>query len=444
VYWRSTLEDSAMVADLAAVLRARRGRDDRPAILQPNYVLSSLAWEDGQWRRYDLPELPRAYPRPGLWRAVASARATGVWQPEYHAVWHYDPELRQEATAASAVALEAASRGIMLFPGSEAARELGPWRSDAALAAELDAGLRIFSDLFGSRPRSLIAPDYTWNGRVERLWSSRDLRVIQAKREQRHPDLPAGVAGRLLKVVDRQWSRAAHPDRTYLERNCRLEPVQDTDPMAVARRCVEETARAWERGEPAVVETHRVNFAHVDTAVVGTGLRALAAYLDGVGALPGPGRGFPDGRRDRRAGQERHESRRAGGRTDRPQRHPKPSSGRCRTRRRGCAGEPDVNSPGFRLPRRPAPSRNRGGRGLTNSLCRNRMCISIEFDRYRGYICAIDQFSLFWYSLPVAHRTPSTLEPKGPPGCGFRPADRPGRTSGRQANVHHSLHDRVR
>ncbi|MBK7045869.1 MAG: hypothetical protein IPH48_04940 [bacterium] len=292
VYWRSTLEDSAMVADLAAVLRARRGRDDRPAILQPNYVLSSLAWEDGQWRRYDLPELPRAYPRPGLWRAVASARATGVWQPEYHAVWHYDPELRQEATAASAVALEAASRGIMLFPGSEAARELGPWRSDAALAAELDAGLRIFSDLFGSRPRSLIAPDYTWNGRVERLWSSRGLRVIQAKREQRHPDLPSGVAGRLLKVVDRQWSRAAHPDRTYLERNCRLEPVQDTDPMAVARRCVEETARAWQRGEPAVVETHRVNFAHVDTAVVGTGLRALAAYLDGVGALPGPGAVF--------------------------------------------------------------------------------------------------------------------------------------------------------
>ena len=127
---------------------------------------------------------------------------------------------------------------------------------------------------------------------MERLWSSRGLRVIQAKREQRHPDLPAGVAGRLLKVVDRQWSRAAHPDRTYLERNCRLEPVQDTDPMAVARRCVEETARAWQRGEPAVVETHRVNFAHVDTAVVGTGLRALAAYLDGVGSLPGPGAVF--------------------------------------------------------------------------------------------------------------------------------------------------------
>ncbi len=283
VYWNSTLEDSAMVADLAAVLVAHRGRDGRPAVLQHNYVLSSLAWADGRWRRYDLPELPRAYPRPGLWSAVATAREAGVWQPELHAAWHYDPARRREATAADATVREAAARGIMLFPGSEAARELGPWRSRSELAAELDTSLAVFGHVFGGPPGSLIAPDYTWDERAETLWSARRLTVIQAKREQRDPGLPPGLPGRGLKFLRRQWSRVAHQDRCYLERNCRLEPVQSPDPAAVVADCVARTREAWRRGEPAIVETHRVNFAHTEPAVTALGRASLASYLDNLG-----------------------------------------------------------------------------------------------------------------------------------------------------------------
>jgi hypothetical protein len=284
VYWNSTLEDSAMVADLAAVLAAHRGRDGRPAVLQPNYVLSALAWEDGRWRRYDLPALPRAYPRPGLWSAVAAAREAGVWQPELHAAWHYDPSRRREATAADATVREAAARGIMLFPGSEAARELGPWRSRSELSAELDTLLAVFGRAFGVPPASLIAPDYTWDDRAEALWSARGLTVIQAKREQRDPGLPRGLPGRGLKFLRRQWSRIAHQDRCYLERNCRLEPVQSPDPAAVVAACVTQTREAWRRGEPAIVETHRVNFAHAEAAVTALGRACLARYLDGLGS----------------------------------------------------------------------------------------------------------------------------------------------------------------
>jgi hypothetical protein len=289
VYWNSTLEDSATVAGLAALLASHRGRDGLPAVLQPNYVMSSLAWEDGQWQRHDLPDLPRDYQRPGLWAAVAEARRLGVWYPEFHAAWHYDPALKREATMASAAAREAAARGIMLFPGSEAARELGPWRPIPALALELDEALAVFERAFGRRPGSLIAPDYTWSGRVEDLWSSRSLRLIQAKREQRHPDLPSGTVGRVLKVLERQWAKSTHAGRTYLERNCRLEPAQSPDPVATVAACVRETARAWRRGEPAIVETHRVNFAHADVAVVELGRRSLDAYLTAVTELPGSG-----------------------------------------------------------------------------------------------------------------------------------------------------------
>ncbi len=288
VYWHSTLEDSAAVADLAAVLGTARGRDGRPAVLQPNYVMSSLDWSGGQWRRHDLPDLPASYRRPGLWPAVSTAIAAGVWYPEYHAAWHYDPQRRRQAVAAGGAAAAAAERGIMLFPGSEDARELGPWRPLVELSAELDAGLAVFERAFGRTPGALIAPDYTWDGRCEALWESRGLRVIQAKREQRHPGLPPGVAGRVLKVLERQWSRARHPGRTYLERNCRLEPVQAPDAAAVVAACLEQTALAWRRGEPAVVETHRVNFAHGEPGVATAGRRALAAYLGGLADLGEP------------------------------------------------------------------------------------------------------------------------------------------------------------
>lgn len=285
IYWNSTLEDSASVAELAAVLGSYCGRDGLPALLQPNYILSAMAWEDGQWRRYDLPALPRAYERPGMWAAVRKAVGQGVWYPEFHGAWHYDPERRRVATAADPDVAAAAARGIMLFPGSEAARELGPWRPTAQLAAELDTALLVFRRAFGRAPGSLIAPDYTWDARVEALWASRSLTVIQAKREQRHPVWPRGAAGRVLKVVDRQWSRAVHPDRTYLERNCRLEPAQSPDAAAVVADCLRDTRNAWRRGEPAIVESHRVNFAHADPAIAAAGRRGLQAYLDGVAGL---------------------------------------------------------------------------------------------------------------------------------------------------------------
>ncbi len=287
VYWNSTLEDSAAVAELATVLGAYRGRDGRPALLQPNYILSALAWEEGQWRRYDLPALPQAYQRPGMWTAVREATERGVWYPEFHGAWHYDPERRQRATAADPRVAAAAARGIMLFPGSEAARELGPWRPTSLLAAELDTALAIFGRAFGRAPGSLIAPDYTWDGRAEALWASRSLVVVQAKREQRHPRWPHGPAGRVLKVVERQWSRAVHPERTYLERNCRLEPAQSPDAAAIVAACLRDTRAAWRRGEPAIVESHRVNFAHADPGVALAGRRGLRDYLDGVAGLEG-------------------------------------------------------------------------------------------------------------------------------------------------------------
>ena len=111
VYWGSTLEDSSAVARLCAVMGRHHGRDGLPAVFQPNYVMSALGWRsgagDGQWVRYDLPDLDPRYARPGMWNAVAAGRAAGVWVPEFHATWHYDPNLRRAAALQPGSAREA-------------------------------------------------------------------------------------------------------------------------------------------------------------------------------------------------------------------------------------------------------------------------------------------------------------------------------------------------
>jgi len=286
VYWESTLEDSTMVADLCAVLASVRGRDGQPAVFQPNYVMGSLEplseSPEAQWRRLYYPELPTAYQRPGLQSAVANGQAAGVWYPEFHASLHYDPALRLSAALDGDTATRATRRGIMLFPGSEAARELGPWRDAQDLGQELDLSMAAFVRAFGRPVGSIIAPDYTWTARNEAIWESRGLTVIQAKREQRNPELGAGLTGRLAKVWFRALDRRRHAARCYLERNCRLEPVQAPDPDQAVARCVADARQAWERGQPAIVETHRINFAHTDPAVVRTGQAALAAFLAAI------------------------------------------------------------------------------------------------------------------------------------------------------------------
>ncbi len=294
VYWGSTLEDSTMVADLAALLAGFRGSDGLPAVLQPNYVLGSLTWEgptdSGHWCRHYWPEFSSAYARPGLVQAVEDARAKGVWYPEYHALYHYEAAKRISAVASRKIAAQAAQRDVMLFPGSEKAWELAPDRPLPELARELDLGLDVFRKAFGKPVESMIAPDYTWDAGTEKLWLSRGLHVIQAKREQRYPARGWGLWPRVRKAVEQRWEKLIHRDRVYLERNCRFEPVQYAEPAAVVQRCYQEVRSAWRHGEPAIIEAHRINFVHTDPSVVETGqlsLHNLLAKLEqDRGSLP--------------------------------------------------------------------------------------------------------------------------------------------------------------
>lgn len=270
VYWRSTLEDSADVAELTAVLARHRGRDGLPAVWQPNLIMDRTR---------------AGYDRPGLGEALAGAEAAGVWHQELHGAWHFDPEVeRASLDTGQSDVLEAARRGVVAFPDAYRAYELHPDRPwDAVVADWTPDLLARFRDETGRNAVSVIAPDYVWDDRHEDLWRGLGLRAVQAKREQRRLDRTGhGLLKRLRHGLDVRLAYLTRPDLRYIERNCRFETAQHDDPESVLARCLADVRAAWRRGDPAVVETHRVNVVQVERARGREGRDLLDRLLAGI------------------------------------------------------------------------------------------------------------------------------------------------------------------
>lgn len=294
VYRYSTLESAADVRRLARLLADHTGRDGFPAVLQPNYIVSSLTYEapdaPGEaptWRLASLPELPAFYARPGLWAAVRDAMRAGVWWPEYHGRWHFDPRERKARVAENAEARRVAARGLLLFPDIDRSYELSITRDPARLAGELTDGIEIFRTLFGRPPGSVIAPDYAWNRDREIMWRDAGLGIVQAKREQRSlVKYGATLMDRVRKVAERSWRYLTERRLVYLDRNCRLEGAQTSRPDEHAADCLADVHSAWRSGKPAIIGTHRVNYVHLDQVSTELGFATLGRVLGELRADP--------------------------------------------------------------------------------------------------------------------------------------------------------------
>jgi len=291
IYVHSTLETAADVTRMARLLMTYQGRDGLPVVIQPNYIMAALTFESpdgaGSWRRTDLPDLPADYHRPGLWPVVEEAIRAGVWWPEYHGLWHYNPDHRRAVVAVNAEAARAAGGGVLLFPDMSSSFELSRDRDPEVLAVELGEGLAIFETMFGRRPYSVIAPDYAWDHSCEDMWREEGVRIVQAKREQRSlTKLSVSTWDRLCKAGERSWRYLTEKRIVYLDRNCCLEGAQAENAARHAAICLDNVQGAWYNGEPAIIGTHRVNYAHLDSASTEIGFNTLSFVLEALGERP--------------------------------------------------------------------------------------------------------------------------------------------------------------
>jgi hypothetical protein len=282
VYGRSTLERAEDVHALAALLGAVRGGDGEPPVLQANTILACPDFAridpdraSGPVPLVTAPALPARWERPGLWEAVREARERGVWWPELHGLHHLAEHAWCEALRTGAPDARAAfDARAFVCETVERSSEYDRAEPLEARRERLRKAVDAFEALFGRRARAFCPPDYRWDTRLDPDAQALGLEVFQGRAER----------GRLARLSSR-WPAHGAPAvrRGRLDMPARIafEPrgrTGDDAPLGVAR-AHRGCRAAWRRGQPAVVSTHRVNYAHLDAAWVAAGRAALASLL---------------------------------------------------------------------------------------------------------------------------------------------------------------------
>jgi hypothetical protein len=284
VYGRSTLESAADVIALREALLEFRGADGSPPVWQANTVMGAPDFERLQRDGFAadqvpvvlLPATPGRWSRPGLWPEVEAAIAAGVWRPELHGL-HHLPEhawlgalRRGDADACAALA-----QSSPVCEAVQAGGEYDPAEPAGARAGRLERAFAHFITLFGRPPVSFCPPDYRWDADVEARAARLGATVLQGSAER------AGPWSRLRRRLPRgRWPRR-RDGLLLMPPRIAFEPRGDASPGSRlgAARAHAAARAAWARGEPAVMSTHRHNYAHLDPGWSEAGRRALRDLL---------------------------------------------------------------------------------------------------------------------------------------------------------------------
>lgn len=269
-YGRSTLESAGDVERLVATLLEFRGGDGFPPVWQANTVVASPDYARLKPPLFEAdalpllfhPEAPSRWQRPGLWTRVRDAREAGVWWPELHGLTHL-PEhawltaLRRNRTDAR----RAFDQQSPVCEAVEASGELDPTEPRELRERNLARAVLAFERLFGRMPLSLCPPDYRWDDAIEEDAEKIGITTWQGRAERNPGPIP--MLHRMTRKLRWQAERGV---RFYLPPRIAFEPrgaVNGSTRVGVAgvHRRVHE---AWAAGRPAVVSTHRLNYAHLD------------------------------------------------------------------------------------------------------------------------------------------------------------------------------------
>ncbi len=278
-----SLETAADVIALRDMLKRHRDSTGRPACLVMNFLLSNLDFQKtgntGFQNIHLMPlsqGLPGDWKRPGLFEAYRQGISDDVFYPALHGLTHFC-RLAVERTLA-----RPGDRNNLLHTLWKAETPYIFWRMpwigyeyynpEKPQAGFRDAGVQInliaeaareFERFFSTAPFSACAPGYRANGDTRRAWSQSGIQVAQN-----------GSGGAWPPHMD-EW------EMLNLHRTIDVEPFERGLPldkyMQLAERC-------FERGIPAIVSMHSINFHSSLKDFRGPALRVLDEFLSALEA----------------------------------------------------------------------------------------------------------------------------------------------------------------
>jgi hypothetical protein len=122
--------------------------------------------------------------------------------------------------------------------------------------AIISEGLDIFRNLTGYHSESLIPPNYTWSLDFDEVTSESGVKFFQGYRKVREP----GINGIPDSYYTHFLGKTNKSGQLYLVRNGTFEPSLNHSDNSV-ERCIRDIASAFRMNKPAIISTHRINFA---------------------------------------------------------------------------------------------------------------------------------------------------------------------------------------
>jgi hypothetical protein len=256
-----TLETADDLAALSVVLNRHRDSVGRHPCVEMNFIQANLDFEkmsaDGFREIHLLPlaeGLPRYWRRPGLLGSYREGIAEGIFYPALHGTTHF---------------CRTALERVLATPGERSALLLSLWRAgipyihwrmpwigyeywdsenppdERFLPLEAQRELigqtvGAFAKMFSKLPRSACAPGYRANDDTHLSWAQHGIRVAQN-----------GPGALVPPHFDRH-------DILHLSRAVEFEPV--TDPAFSVEASLRKAETCFERGIPAIVSVHSINF----------------------------------------------------------------------------------------------------------------------------------------------------------------------------------------
>jgi len=256
-----TLETAEDVAALIATLERHHDSAGRHPCLELNFILGNpdfAQMEEDGWRQIFIRPLkdglPAGWTRPGLNDAYRAGIADGVLRPALHGMTHFCRPAVERNLAAGG------ERAELLRTLWQAGTPYIHWRMpwigyeywdaeetcdnrflDAAMQRNLIAqALGAFAKMFSTLPASACAPGYRANHDTVRAWAQHGIRVAQN-----------GPGAFIPPHFD------SH-EVLHLSRNLEFEPA--TDPDFSLEACLRKAESCFEKGLPAIVSIHSINF----------------------------------------------------------------------------------------------------------------------------------------------------------------------------------------
>jgi hypothetical protein len=256
-----TLETADDVAALHDVLHQHRDSAGHPACIAMNFVVANLDFArmagDGFRQIHLLPlaeGLPKGWNRPGLVDAYCRGIAEGWIRPGLHGMTHFCREAVERSIA------DEKETGSLLRKLWHAGTPYIHWRmpwigyeywdpeqtpdqrflSGATQRHLIGQTVGAFAQLFSALPGFACAPGYRANDDTYKAWAQHGIRVAQN-----------GPGSLTPPHID-------HHGILQLYRNVEFEPA--LDPALSLETCIRQAEACFQRGIPAIVSMHSINF----------------------------------------------------------------------------------------------------------------------------------------------------------------------------------------